>query len=127
MATPSRERSLGRDLKVVFADLTVESSKEADPSIDLAFMLWPQRVFARAVDSGVLLNREILDILQRNLNGGFSLMRRLVEAGSLAEIARLQAAHWSHQIAALIGQSEELANLSVRTAIEVIRGVYPER
>ena len=90
-------------------------------------MLWPQRVFARAVDSVVLLNREILDILQRNLNGGFSLMRRLVEARSLAEIAHLQAAHWSHQITALIGQSEELANLSMKTAIEVVRGVYPER
>lgn len=54
-------------------------------------------------------------------------MRRLVEARSLAEIARLQAAHWSHQIEALVGQSEELANLAMKTAIEVVRGVYPER
>jgi hypothetical protein len=88
-------------------------------------MLWPQRVFARTVDGGVLLDCEILDILHRNLNGDFSQLRRLLEARNLLEIAHLQAAYWHHQVAALIGQGEEVANVSVTTTID--RGVYPER
>jgi hypothetical protein len=126
MAAPSRERSSGCDLKVVYADLDFESAKEAGPAPDPALMFWPQRIFARAIDCGALLNREMLDILQRNLNGGFSLVRRLAEARSLGEIAYLQATYWSNQVAALTAQGEELATLSIKTAMEVVRGAYPE-
>ena len=66
-----------------------------------------------------------MDILQRNLNASFSLVRKLVIARSLGEVIELQATHMSNQVAALIRQSEELTALSVRTAIEFIRDAYP--
>jgi hypothetical protein len=120
------ERSSARDVNVVFVDLSLDSPREADPSFDLAFMSWPRRVFDSAVDCGVLLNRETINILQRNLNASFGLLRRLAGAKNLGEVAELQAAYWGNQVAALIGQSEELAALSVKTAMEVVRSAYPQ-
>jgi hypothetical protein len=65
-----------------------------------------------------------LDILQRNLNAGFSLLSRLAEARNLQEVSELQAAHWSNHVAALMGQSEELLAVSVKTAMDVVRATY---
>jgi hypothetical protein len=89
-------------------------------------VFWPQQAFDAAVDSSVLLNR-LLDVVQRNLNASFSLLRKLVGARSLGEIIELQAAHVSNQVTALIGQSEELTALSVRTATKFMRDAYPRR
>jgi hypothetical protein len=93
--------------------------------VDSALLLWPRQVFDAAVDSSALLNREIIDVLQRNLNASFSLLRKLVGARSLGEVIELQAAHLSNQLTAIIGQGEELATLSAKAAIEFIRGTYP--
>ena len=112
-----------RNVTVVFADL--EQPKEGRPVVDLTFMLWPQQVCDAAADSRLLLNREMIDLFQRNLNASFSLLRRLTEARSFGEIVQFQAAHLSNQFAALIGQSDELATLSIKTAMEFVRGAYP--
>ena len=122
-------RSPGRrsDLKVVFADLNLGQPKAVDPFFDSAMVLWPRQVFDAAVDSTALLNREIIDVMQRNLNANFSLLRKLVGARSFAEVIELQAAHLSNQVTAMMGQGEELATLSAKAATEFIRGAYLTR
>ena len=40
-------------------------------------------------------------------------------------MVELQAAHFSNQLAASIAQSEELATLSIKTALQFVRGAYP--
>jgi hypothetical protein len=69
----------------------------------------------------------MIDVLQRNLNASFSLLRKLVGARNFGEVVELQAAHLSNQVTAMIGQSEELATLSAKAATEFIRGAYPGR
>jgi hypothetical protein len=125
MPAHSQARDSGCDLTVVFADLPVPQPKEAGPILDLTFMLWPQQVCDAATDSRLLLHREMIEIVQRNLNASFSVLRRLAEAKSLGEFVELQAAHFSNQLAASIGQNEELATLSIKTALEFVRGAYP--
>ncbi len=127
MTAHSRDGNSARDLKVVFADFNLDQPQEAGLVLDSAHMFWPRRVFDAAVDSSVLLNRELIDIFQRNLNASFSLLRKLVGARNFGEIIELQAAHLSNQATALIGQSEELATLSVKTVTEFIRGAHPGR
>jgi hypothetical protein len=70
-----------------------------------------------AVDCGLLLNREMIDICQRNLNASFSLLRRLAGARTFSEIIELQTAHFGNHVATLIGQTEELVTLSIEAAI----------
>ena len=125
MVAHSQPRNSGRDLTVVFADLHLQPPNEAGPILDLTFMLWPWQVCDAAADSGLVLHREMIDLVQRNLNASFSLLRRIAEARSFGEIVEMQAAHFSNQTAALIGQSEELATLSIKTAMQFARGAYP--
>jgi hypothetical protein len=40
-------------------------------------------------------------------------------------MVELQAAHFSNQLTAAVGQSEELAALSIKTALAFARGAYP--
>jgi hypothetical protein len=108
----------------VFADLGLEAPKEAASTFEPVFMFRPWSVLEKAGDGGILANREILDIFQRNLNAGFSLLRRLAEARSLREVSELQAAYWSNQVAALIGQSEELLALSIKAATDIVSAAY---
>jgi len=49
------------------------------------------------------------------------LLRRLAGARSFSEIVELQAAHLSNHVAALIGQTEELATLSIKTTMDLFR------
>jgi hypothetical protein len=121
MSADFQARSSARDLKVVFADLQPEPAEEAAPILDLSFMFWPRRVIEAATDSSLLLNREMLDVVQRNLNANFGLLKRLAGAKGFGEIVELQAIHFSNQIAALMGQSEELVSLSVKTAMAFVR------
>ena len=124
MTAHTRDGNSARDLKVVFADLNLNQPQESSPGFDSAFMFWPRQLFDAATDASLLLNREIIDVFQRNLNASFSLLRKLVGARSFGEIIELQASHLSNQVTALIGQSEELATLSVRTVTEFMRGAY---
>ena len=67
----------------------------------------------------------MIELAQRNLNASFSLLRNFAAARSLGEMAEVQAAHFSNRLAASIGQSEELATLSIKTALHFIRSAYP--
>ena len=53
----------------------------------------------------------MIDLVERNLNASFSLLRRLARAKNLGEMVELHAAHFSNQLAASVGQGEELATL----------------
>ena len=127
MAAHLQPRNSDRDLTVVFADLHLQPPNQAGPILDLTFMLWPRQVCNAAADSRLILHREMIDLVQRNLNASFSLLRRIAEAKSFGEIVEMQAAHFSNQTVALIGQSEELATLSIKTAMQFVRGAYPSR
>jgi Phasin protein len=121
---------LAHDLKVIFTDLTLNQPPAAGPDVDSALMVWPRdvfwppRVFDAATDAGLLLNREMIDVVQRNLNASFSLLRKVAAARSFGEVIELQASHLSNQVTALIGQREELATLLAKAAMEFMRGAY---
>jgi hypothetical protein len=71
---------LAHDLKVIFTDLTLNQPQAAGPDVDSALMVWrdvfwPPRVFDAATDAGLLLNREMIEVVQRNLNASFSLLK----------------------------------------------------
>ena len=125
MADRFQARHTERELTVVFADLNLERPQEASPIGNHILMQWPQQVFDAAVDYRLLLNREFIDLLQRNLNASFSFLRRLTEAKNFGEVLALHAMHLSNQVTASMGQSEELATLSIKTAMGFIRDVYP--
>ena len=121
---------MAHDLKVIFTDLTLNQPPAAGPDVDSALMVrprdvfWPPRVFDAATDAGLLLNREMIDVVQRNLNASFSLLRNVAGAKSFGEVIELQASHLSNRITAWIGQREELATLLAKAAIEFMRGAY---
>ena len=126
MTAHSHASNLTRELTVVYADLPLQApAEDPGPLLDLTFMLWPRQVCDAAADSRLVLHREMIDLVQRNLNASFSLLRRLAGARSLGEMVELQAAHFSNQLAASIAQSEELATLSIKTALQFVRGAYP--
>ena len=127
MTAHSRDGNSARDLKIVFADLNLKQPNEAGPVLNLAFLFWPRQVLDAATDARLLLNREMIDVFQRNLNASFNLLRKLVGARNFGEVIELQASHLSNQVSALIGQSEELATLSIKTVTEFVRGAYPGR
>ena len=126
MTAHSHASDLARELTVVYADLPVQAlAEEASPILDPTFLLWPRQVCDAANDSRLVLHCELIDLVQRNLNASFSLLRRLAGARSLGEMVELQAAHFSNQLAASIGQSEELAALTIKMALAFARGAYP--
>jgi Phasin protein len=121
---------LAHDLKVIFTDLTLNQPQAAGADVDSALIVWPRdvfwppRVFDAATDAGLLLNREMIDVVQRNLNASFSLLRNVAGAKSFGEVIELQASHLSNRITAWIGQSDELATLLAKTAMELMRGAW---
>lgn len=127
MLPHSREQHANSDLKVRFEDLNFEPAEEAGQLSEQPLIFSPRQAYDAAVDCRVLLNREMIDICQRNLNASFGLLRRLTAARSYAEIFELQAAHFSHQVAALMGQTEELATLSIRAILNMFRSSNCER
>jgi hypothetical protein len=127
MTAHSGDGNLARDLKIVFADLNLNQPQAASSVDSSAHMFWPRQVFDAATEARLILNREMIDLLQRNLNASFGLLRKVVGARSFGEVIELQASHLSNQVTALIGQSEELGTLSIRTATEFMRSAYPGR
>jgi hypothetical protein len=127
MTAHSRDGNLARDLKVIFADLNLNPPQAAGSVDNSAYLFWPRHMFDAATDARLLLNREMIDLFQRNLNASFGLLRKVVGARSFGEVIELQASHLSNQVTALIGQSEELATLSIKTATEFMRSAYPGR
>jgi hypothetical protein len=125
MIAHSMEHNSDRELKVVFADLQLDSPVEADASPKLRLTFSPTRVLDVVVDLRILVNCELLDVVQRNLNANFGLFRRLTETRNFAEIVELQAGHLTNQAAAFVRQSEELTILSIQAIIELVRTTYP--
>jgi len=111
------------DLKVLFEDLDFEAPREVGLIAQEGPALWPHQFLEKAIDGCQVLACEAMDVFQRNLNANFSLLTRLVGAKSFAEILELQTAHLSNQASALIGQTEELISLSIRTAFDLLRGL----
>jgi hypothetical protein len=72
----------------------------------------PQDPFEAAVDCGVLLGGELLDLCQRNVNASFGLLRRLSAASTAGEIRSVQTVHFNNQLIAFIRQGDELLALS---------------
>ena len=105
-------------VRVYCEDLNVEYYEQT--RLEERAFVFPQLIYDAAVDCTLLFNREVIDILQRNLNANFSFLRRLAGVRSLDEIVELQAAHFGNQTVALIGQAEELAALITQATIKLL-------
>ena len=110
-------------LEVVFEDLQLESSPGTRHVPRPIPVLWPHQVFEMANECARLFTREAIDIFQRNLNASFGLLARLARAKTFGEIVELQASHLKNQRAAFVGQTEELTNLSIKAARDLLRGL----
>lgn len=117
-----------RDLEIYFEDLNIEITKEDGRFSEQASIFSsPLPAYDAVVDCGLLLNREVIDILQRNLNANLGLLRRLAGARCISHIVALQAAHFNYQVAALIAQTKELADLSIKATSDIFRSSITER
>ena len=67
----------------------------------------------------------MIDLVQRNLNASFSLLRRIAEAKSFGDSLKCKRLTSAIADPASIGQSEELATLSIKTAMQFVCGAYP--
>ena len=74
MTAHSGDDNLARDLKIVFADLNLNQPQAAGSVDNSAHMFWPRQVFDAATEARLILNREIIDLFQRNLNASLSLI-----------------------------------------------------
>jgi hypothetical protein len=108
---------------VSFDDLALEPSS---PEIRGAQEFWPEavlsafeRTFEAATQGALLLDREMIDIEQRNINASFGFLRRLAGAKNLGEMLDIQAAYWRTQSDALMGQAEELRALTTNVAVDM--------
>jgi len=91
MVAPSHASDLARELTVVYADLPGQAlAEECGPILDLTYLLWPGRVCDAAIDFRLIIHREMIDVVQRNLNASLSLLRRLAGARNPGEIVELQ-------------------------------------
>ena len=127
MIARCKERSARPVLEVIFADLFPEDCDGIFQTSDLPLWFWPQQAFDAAVDCVLLLNREMIEILDRNLNRSFILLSRIARSRNWLEVVELQAAHLNNQLSAMIDQSEELATLSLKTTMDVITGAGRRR
>jgi hypothetical protein len=127
MIARSEERSVRPALKALFADLRLEDCDKVSQTSDLPLWFWPQQAFDAAVDCVLLLNREMIEIFERNLNRSFILLSRIARSRNWLEAVELQAAHLNNQLSAMIDQSEELATLSLKTTMDVITGAGRRR
>jgi len=127
MIARSKERSARPALDVVFADLRLEDCDKVSQTSDLPLWFWPQHAFDAAVDCVLLLNREMIEMLERNLDRSFILLSRIAKSRNWLEVVELQAAHLNNQLSAMIDQSEELATLSLKTTMDVITGAGRRR
>ena len=110
-------------IEVVFEDLQLESSPGTRHIPRPIRVLWPHQVFEMANECARLFTREAIDIFQRNLNASFGLLARLARAKTFGEIVELQASHLKNQRASFVGQTEELTNLSIKAARDLLRGL----
>ena len=115
------------DLKAYFELNGEPPNEDGRPPEQSLIASFPLPTYDAVVDCGLLLHREVIDILQRNLNASFGLLRRLAGARSVSEIVALQAAHFGYQVAALIAQTQELAALSIKATSNISRSSITDR
>jgi phasin protein len=127
MIARSKERSAHPALEVLFADLCPEDCDKVSQTSDLPLWFWPQQAFDAAVDCVLLFNREMIEILERNLNRSVILLSRIARSRNWLEVVELQAAHLNNQLSAMIDQSEEVATLSLKTTMDIITGAGRRR
>jgi len=108
---------------VSFDDFALEPS---NPEICGAQELWPEavlsafeRTFEAATQGALLLDREMIDIAQRNANASFGFLKRLAGLKNLGEMLDLQVTYWRNQSIALIGQAEELRAMATKAAADM--------
>ena len=102
---------LGLDTSVpeavrAMAEKTVARTREVyDRSKDAldASIVTFERTFDAAGQGAAAFNRKIIDIAQRNVDASFDLATSLAGAKNLAEIVKLQAAHWRKQLRCIDG------------------------
>jgi hypothetical protein len=119
-------RRTGREVALVFSDIEPLISQKPLQA-RLPHIGWPRDPFEVAVDCGVLLNRELLELCQRNVNASFGLLRRLSAASTLGEVGSVQADHLNNQLTALTCQGDEFLTLSahiMRRLIESAAGCW---
>ena len=67
-----------------------------------------KKFFEAANQTAEAVNRQIIDITQRNLNLGLDLAKSLASARDPSEIAKLQASFWWKQFNEFTAQAEEV-------------------
>jgi hypothetical protein len=119
----ARDKAWGPYPVVYFDDLVLEPSNpetcDAQESWSGAALATFAKAYRAAAEGTLLLDREMIDIAQRNVNAGFGFFRRLAGVKDLGEMLDLQAAYWRNQSAALMGQAEELRALTTKTAADI--------
>jgi hypothetical protein len=82
----------------VLAESNVAQTRElyerSKNTLQAAFESW-QKSFGAVGQGAVALNRQIINIAERNIDTGFDLATGLAGARTLAQVMELQAAYWS--------------------------------
>ncbi len=77
-----------------------------------------ERSFDAAGQGSLALNHKLIEIAQRNVNSGFTIVRSLAAAKTLPEVIEVQAAYWRNWVATCAAQAEELRALSTKVTAD---------
>ncbi|WP_321499369.1 phasin [Breoghania sp.] len=107
-----------------FAEKSVDQARKAFDS----FMDATQKAMTtvegqtNAAQSGSLdMNKKVLDYAEEHVDAAFQLAQKIVRAGDMQEILRLQSEYLKGQMEALGEQARELSESASRTASDVTR------
>jgi hypothetical protein len=108
---------------VYFEDLALKPSngktcEDLKPRLGVTLDTFEKAYRAFAEDI-LMLQREMIDIAQRNTNANFGFLRRLAKAKSLGEIVDCQAAYWGNHSVAFFGQAKELQAMVTKVAADL--------
>ena len=77
-----------------------------------------ERSFDAAGQGSLALSHKLIEIAQRNVNSGFTIVRSLAAAKTLPEVVEVQAAYWRNWVATCAAQAEELRALSTKVTAD---------
>jgi len=103
------------------AEKTVAQTRQAyDQSKDAleAGLEALERSFDAAGQGCLALNNKVIEIAQRNVNSGFSIVRSLAAAKTLPDVVEMQTAYWRNWLATFAAQAEELRALSTKVTAD---------
>ena len=90
-----------REAVRAFAEKNITQTREvyerSKDTLDAVLKSW-ESSFDAAGQGAVALNRKVIDIVQRNINSGFDLVKSLAGAKTVAEAMELQATYWRKQL-----------------------------